>query len=169
MFSHGRVRSVTLPGSSSAAPEADPEHLGHPYLVLPTCTHSLPQDQGPRQPDDGGAGFSLRLRETSCPLPMGFISPTPDQKGCAAKHSKLHRLGWKVPDHKHTYTGAQNNTSTATFTQHPSIYSILCVLVLFNGCKNECIVKEKSNKKPAQAKRVCFCVHTHTKYTFSLA
>ena len=137
MFSHGRVRSVTLPGSSSAAPEADPEHLGHPYSVLPTCTHSPPQDQGPRHPDDGGAGFSLRLRETSCPLPMGFISPTQDQKGCAAKHSKLQRLGLKVLDHKHKYTGTQKNSPTARFTQHPAIYSKLCIPVPFNGCKKK--------------------------------
>lgn len=40
VFSRGRVRSVTLPGWSSAAPEAGPEHLGHPYSVLPTCTHT---------------------------------------------------------------------------------------------------------------------------------
>ena len=84
--------------------------------------HTLPpQDQGRRRPDDGGAGFSLRLKETWCPLPVGFICLPQDHKSCAAKHSKLHRLGWKVPDHKHTYT--QNNPPTATFTQHPSIYS----------------------------------------------
>lgn len=133
VFSHGRVRSVILPGSSTAAPEADPEYLGHPYSSLPTCLHFPPQDQGSRRPDDGGAGFSLRLRETWCPLPMGFIWPTQDQKGCAVKQSKLHRLGWKVLDHNLTYT--QNNYSTATFTQHPSIYSKLCILALFNGWK----------------------------------
>lgn len=107
--------------SSRGRPRAPwPPVLGSAHM------HTLPpQDQGRRRPDDGGAGFSLRLRETWCPLPMGFICPTQDQRGRAAKHSKLHRLGWKVPDHKHTYKGTQNNTSTATFTQHPSIYSKL--------------------------------------------
>ncbi len=84
--------------------EAGSEHLGHPYSVLPTCTHSHRRIKVEGGQMTGGAGFSLRLRETWCPLPMGFICPSQDHKGCAAKHSKLHRLGWKVPDHKHTHT-----------------------------------------------------------------
>lgn len=139
VFSHGRVRLVTLPGSSTAATEAE---LGHPYSSLPTCIHFPPQDQGPRRPDDGGAGFSLRLRETWCPLPTGFIWPTQDQKGCAD-------LGWKVPDHNLIYTDTQNNSSTATFTQHPSIYSKLCIVALFKGRKRV------EQQKTSQAKCVC--------------
>lgn len=89
-----------------------------------------PQDQGRRRPDDGGAGFSLRLRETCCPLPMGFICPTQDHKGRAAKHSKLHRLGWKVPDHKHTQTHTEHHShchfhSTSFYilqTVHPGTF-----------------------------------------------
>lgn len=102
VFSHGRVRSVTLLGSISTAPKAGPVHLGHPYLLLPTLHTLPPQHQGPRRPDDGGAGFSLRLRKTLCLLPMGFKCPTQDQKGCESEHSKLYRRDSNVLDHKHT-------------------------------------------------------------------
>lgn len=94
VFSHGRVRSVALPGPSSAAPEAGPEHLGHPYSVLPTCTHTLsPQDQGRRRPDDGGAGFSLRLREKSVPSANGVHVSYSRSEGLCSQAQQITQTG----------------------------------------------------------------------------
>lgn len=135
-FLSGRVRLVTLSGSSSAAPEAGPRAPWPPVLSFAHMHTLPPQDQGWRRPDDKGTRFSLKLRENLCPLPMWFLCPTQDHKGCAAEHSRLHRLGWKVPDHKHTHRHTK---------QHPhchfhsaSLYTANCVSWHYIMAEKEC-------------------------------
>lgn len=75
--------------SSSGGPRAPwPPVLGSAHR------HTLPpQDQGRRRPDDGGAGFSLRLRETWCPLPMGFRCPPQDHKRPCSQAQQITQTG----------------------------------------------------------------------------
>ena len=85
--------------------------------------HTLPpQDQGRRRLDDGGAGFSLRLRETCALCQWGSDVLLRITRGRAAKHSKLHRVGGKAPDHKHT----QHNCATLPLSLNILIYTEIC-------------------------------------------
>lgn len=91
------------------------EHLGHPYSVLPTCTH-------PHHRIKVGRGQMTRVQgsvwdwERICALcKCGSYILLRITK---AVDSRLHRLGWKVPYHKHIHTGTQNNHPADSFTQH---------------------------------------------------
>lgn len=116
---------------------------GRPKSTLATRTqfcphvHTLPpQDQGRRRPDDKGTGFSLGLRENLCPLPMWFLCPTQDHKGCAAKHSRLHRLGWKIPDHKHTHRHTKHHPHCHLYSA--SLYTASCASWHYVMAEKEC-------------------------------
>lgn len=116
VFSHGRVRLVTLPGSISTAPEADPVHLGHPHLLLPTLhTHPL-QHRGPRRPDDGGVQGSVRRLEENSVSSANGVQMSCSGSSRAQKITQTRREGARPQTHT-------QNTFTASFPRHHFIHT----------------------------------------------
>lgn len=157
VFSHGRVRLVTLPGSSTAAPEAE---LGHPYFSLPTCIHFPPQDQGPRRPDDGGAGFSLRLRKTWCPSANGVHMTYSGSKGLCSQAQLITQTGlegaWPQP-----YIHRHKTSLPLPLSLNILLYTANCAL--WHNLRAE--KKWSNKKKPSWLAKIYFLSGMITKTT----
>lgn len=113
-FFSGRVRSVTLSGLRSAAPETSPRAPWPPAL---SCTHMCilpPRDQGRRRTFDKATGFRLRGQENLHPLPVWFLKDVllritgSKQSSTAAPDSTGRYLT------TNTYSGAENAADSAS-------------------------------------------------------
>lgn len=146
MFSRGRVRSVTLSGTRSAAPETGPRAPWPPALSFAHMCTLPPHDQGRRRPVDKGTGFRPWLEENWCPLPVWFLQYVL-LRITRSKQSSTAAF-WKLPDHKHALR--RRNDPPATL-----YYSKLYILMRHKteqGSQNTGIEKQKQHRQ-----YVCVC------------
>lgn len=147
MFSRGRVRSVTLSGTRSAAPETGPRAPWPPALSFTHMCILPPRDQGRRRPVDKGTGFRPQWQENFCPLPVWFLQYVllriTESKQSSTAASFTNSTG-RYPT-TNTYLGAENAANSAS----------RCYIKAEQGDQN--MVREK--QKQHRQGRTCVCAH----------